>query len=151
MKFSYKDTMTGMIKNLKNAHQGSLEKALTIGGLALWQDTVNESPKPPVDTGNLRGSGALFVNSKDKSSMSPVGSRAPGVTTSHQTKQNAFVFGLDTPYAARLHEMAPYKTHRRPEANSDSGPKFLESKVVHNKDEYAEIVAREYFKNAGIL
>lgn len=130
-----KELENGLNTLAKNADMVR-DKGLEQAGLALWDDTMNIEPKPPVDTGNLRGAGTLFVGTKNIKSEG-------AATRSHSGKKGTATFGIDTPYAAYQHELPQMNNHNRPEANSGVGPKFIESKLSRFRDDYTEIAAKE--------
>ena len=141
MKFDIKtiDTLTPGLKDLDDKTPGMVDQALTDAGMLLWDRVVNMAPKPPLLTGNLRGSGALFVSSK-KIMEVPSGVVVKGSPTSSQTtpKGEAW-FGLDTPYTAYQHELAMYKSHTVEGINQDSGPKFISVKLGRYKNDFAKL------------
>lgn len=136
--FTAINTITPSMSRLDNALPGMRDQALADAGMVLWERVVNSEPKPPIDTGNLRGSGALFVNSRLITMKPPVESKG-NPTTTQTTPQGEAWFGLDTPYTAYQHELAQYITHRRPGANADAGPKFISLKIQRYKNDFAKV------------
>ena len=117
-------------------------KALGIVGQAIINDAVNVAPKPPVKTGLLRSSHFFQVGNKVVK-----GEKAKGASTS--TGELELVVGFNTEYAAKIHETYtgnyPDTTQGRisKSRNTDSGKKFLSSKIERNRGEYKQILERE--------
>lgn len=140
IKFSLVKTRSDMstqLKLIQKQKEQVKEQALAKAGLAIIEDIVNVRPKPPIDTGFLRGSWGVFVGSTKIES-------GPNGPESHAGKRGELTAGLSTPYAARLHELPKFKTHKKPEINQDSGPKFVEEKLARFKEEYMRIIADDF-------
>lgn len=105
-------------KVIKNTIPSLAHKGLFNASNAAFTDTKNEQPYLPRDIGDLEGSWEVHKPSN---------------------LQDLFVeFGFNIIYAARLHEDGkPGWNWTRP----GSGPKYLESKLIRNKDRYMKIVA----------
>lgn len=98
--------------------------------VALLDDAMNEEPMVPLDEGTLRGSGSTYVEPKGFAKISGV-------------------VGFNTPYAAYQHEGIRDDGSRPVEnySHEGTGAKFLETKMMVNKDKYIAIardaIARE--------
>jgi hypothetical protein len=85
-------------------------------------DADYEQPYLPVDKGDLRGSKKI-----SKSELAGSGVSIEG--------------GFNSPYAAKWHELEPTKAERINWSRAGSGPKFLESKLIRNRNKYMKITA----------
>lgn len=119
--------------------------------LALLADIINESPRPPIASGYLWASGVVIVENR-------VIYSGNGIMTaqgSKPVKQKSFrapsgdagnlsgIVGLNTPYAARMHEGIGVKYNLGPGSRQAGGvgPKFMESKVLRFGKKYIGIIA----------
>jgi hypothetical protein len=133
-------------------------KAKTAMGLQLINNIVNGSPResvvPPVKTGLLRGSGSVFVGSKLVHTTQKVKGQG-NPNTVHSAPIDTVTVGLDTSYAAKLHEM-PFSEEPRKGAwspgffsrqSGNVGNKFVEKHLQADGSEliklYAEVVKKE--------
>lgn len=83
-------------------------------------DAILEEPRAPHDTGNLWRSQLI---------------EAPQI----KLGEISIEVGFDADYAAAVHEMpAPYKDPKM----AGSGPKYLEAKLIKNKEKYMAELAR---------
>jgi len=116
----------------------AIEQGLGRAGLQLLTDAVIQEPTAPLDEGWLRGSASLFVGGKKKA-VPPKG-RKGKEANSDDTRQgkgdNIAVAGFNVPYAARLHE-----EHWTPRREKSSGRKYLEKKLIGNRQTYFKIMA----------
>ena len=133
---------------INNAVPALVRKGMTLAGMRLLEDAIMESPTVPIDEGTLRGSGSVFVGNAHVGDSQNVGGNP---TPSHDFAdegedhhQITATVGFNTPYAARLHEHPEFEF-----TNSDSGGKFLESKMTRNRDRYMRIVADTVKAGAG--
>ena len=140
--FNVSDSMTPALRRLAAKYPEQRDAGLVEAGLAIWGDAVNVAPKPPVDTGLLRGSGNLSVSGKDISPPSGV-EKDSSASAGAEGKPGQVVFGFNTPYAHRLHELGHYASHAVPGINGDSGPQFLRSKISRYKNDYVQLVAKK--------
>ncbi|MCX5657850.1 MAG: hypothetical protein NTZ48_06475, partial [Candidatus Omnitrophica bacterium] len=114
------------------------EKGMGRAGLQLQNDAVMQRPTVPIKEGTLRGSGSVFVQNKlvGISSFGKPGKANTEHSESIPRGAIVAVVGFNTPYAAKLHEGVDFKF-----SEPSSGPKYLESKLIANKEIYMEIVA----------
>lgn len=89
-------------------------------GPRVIRDAIEEEPRAPHLTGHL------WRNQKFEMS----------ITFADEIKLEV---GFNVPYAAALHEMEKAVNWTL----AGSGPKYLESKLIKNKDEYYSILAKE--------
>ena len=118
-----------------------VEKGLGKSMLQLLNDCVMEIPTVPLREGWLRGSGSIFVQNKLIATSRNAPSAKSKYANEHHTEAiNKYSFigviGYNTPYAARVHE-GIYFHFREP----SSGAKYLESKLLRNRELYVEIIA----------
>lgn len=129
-------------------------KAAGIAGARLWQDIVHEEPRPHILTGYTRNSISLHVDGKLRNApeRGPITSTYDGkTTTSGQANIPASVseggmtavVAVNSPYAAKLHELPPSSLGPRSASDGGVGPKFVESKLIKNQERYVKIFARE--------
>jgi len=114
------------------------ERGIATAGMQLLNDAIMEQPTVPIKEGWLRGSGSVFVQNK-LCYVSPFGKpemSAKDCAESIGPGQIVGVVGFNVPYAARLHEGIDFHF-----TEPSSGPKFLESKLLRNKDRYMKIIA----------
>ncbi len=137
-KIDFSDFQRRMRKLSREVMPEAAEAGVARAGLQLLNDSVMERPTVPIREGWLRGSGSVFV----QNSLIAVSSYGkPGkanLDLSEYIPPDMIVayVGFNTPYAARLHESMDFH-FREP----SSGPKFLESKLLRNKEAYGEIIA----------
>lgn len=136
MKIKLTNTITSGINKLAKQMGSSTAEAMEIAALALAQDAVDQAPSVPVDTGNLRGSWAVYVNGNIIASGNKAD--APAKIASGGKISAGVAFSAD--YALYQHEGIHFK-HRK--SSPTPGAKFLEVKLISNKDQYREIIARE--------
>lgn len=111
-------------KVTKDVIPPSAEKGLFNAAAELIHDSKSEPPQAPRDIGDLWGSGIV---QKPKSSPSEISVKC----------------GFTEKYAHRHHEVPPgtYKYTITPGVCDQPGPKFMESKMIKNKEKYIKIVA----------
>lgn len=103
----------------KEIPEASANMAFKVAGMVI-RDAILEEPKAPHKTGNL------WRNQKIEQ---------PKIEKGEITIE----LGFDTEYAAAVHELpAPYKDPTM----AGSGPKFLEAKLIKNKEKYMAEIAR---------
>lgn len=138
IKFNTDDFDKKTTKLLKQSFPENLERALGVAMLSLMNDCINEVPTVPLKEGWLRGSVSVFVNNKFS------GNKDNGKTDYMNKDHNGAipkdsfvgVIGFNAPYAARLHEGIGFKF-----TEPSSGAKYLESKLLANRERYLRIVA----------
>jgi len=113
LSFYFKDTLTpGLIalkdklKMGKGAGADFHVKSEVAHQFLTWcnNGSSNESTKPPIDTGNLRGSASIFVGPvciQDTRGQEGVGTPA---TVGGESSMDVITIVYNTAYAARLHE-----------------------------------------------
>lgn len=103
------------------ARTSILAAAMVIG------DSIMEVPRCPHDTGNLWRSQKI---------------ESPEIKRGEVTIE----LGFDADYAAAVHELpAPYK---KPDLKG-SGPKYLEAKLIKNKEKYMAFIAAGIRRKGG--
>lgn len=158
MKFEFKSS--DISKNMKDFMERSdRAERIALGrvGLAINQDTIQEEPKPPFDTGYLRGSQFMYVMGKKAELGNAIQGTVPA-TVPVQPNTLTVEVGLNTPYAKYQHEnlgksIFPARFFSRsgqPKDTAGVGGKFLEAKLARFKDDYAKLFAETYKKEAGL-
>ena len=157
MKFSFDDKLTKGIEKAKQSQEKAIKMALGRVGLAILEDTVQQEPKPPFETGFLRGAQFMHVMGQSKPVPDAIQSGAPAKVDIQAGTFEVSV-GLNTPYAMAQHEnlkdagsWEPGTVSKRgtPKDPSGIGGKFLESKLARYKDEYANVFANTFAKFWG--
>jgi len=98
------------------------EKGLFEAMSEACHDADAEKPYIPFKEGHLKGSEKIRRPKRTKGEISVLG-------------------GFNIGYAARLHEMEPTRAARINWTRPGSGPKYLEAKLIRNRDKYMKITA----------
>lgn len=167
MKFSItKNNLPDRIKKMNASQDRAVKMALGRVGLAILQDSVQENPKPPFETGFLRGAIFMYVEGENvpakgqkkqgkvyNSKGKVVGTLLNDPPSSIPNDRGFYTVnvGFNTPYAKAQHENLgtdwfPTVISKRgtPKDQSDVSGKFLESKLARFKNRYAEIFAKTF-------
>jgi len=118
----FSDFEKGFNDLVKNAIPPDAEKGLFNAAAAMLKDADEEIPMTPRKEGHLRGEKKI----------------ENVLTTKGEISVTA---GFNKEYAASLHEMPKEAGDKINWTLPGSGPKFLETKMVRNKQKYMEIVA----------
>lgn len=118
LSFNFTNFNKGFTKIVMNTIPKLAEEGLFIAGARLIKDAIMQEPRAPHLTGHLWRNQLIKAIKDDRQII--------GVSA-----------GFNVPYAARLHE-AP---NNWAWTLKGSGPKFLESKLAVNKDNYMELAA----------
>lgn len=89
------------------AHLKANEKALEKTSFVILSDVLNKSPRPPILTSALWGSGSVFVGSRPVAfakDLSALISRAEPNTDLSETDQQKITIGFNIVYAEPMHE-----------------------------------------------
>lgn len=116
-----------------------IERGLGVAMIDLLNDCIMEVPTVPIREGWLRGSGSVFVQNK-LAGVSTAGK--PGMANADHSEMLSSgefmgVIGFNTPYASKMHEGVTLHF-----TEPSSGAKYLESKLIVNRDFYMSEVAR---------
>jgi hypothetical protein len=128
-------------KKFKEIVKRTIPERVEIGfgraALQLLNDCVIEVPTVPIKEGWLRGSGSVFVQNKliGESSFGKPGRANTEYSETIGEHQFVGIVGFNTSYAARLHEGIDFHF-----TEPSSGAKYLESKLMRNKNRYMEII-----------
>jgi len=136
--FNDEDFQRKMKNIVNNAMPEAVEKGLGVAVLQLLNDCIMEVPTVPIKEGWLRGSGSAFAQNK-LVAISKHGK--PGKANQDHSEHISYgnyvgVVGFNVPYASRLHEGIDMNF-----TDPSSGAKYLESKLIRNKDTYFKIIA----------
>jgi len=104
------------------------EKGLFEAMNQLLTDAIEEPPQAPFELGDLWGS--------------PAGTVKTGIEGNHIFA----IGGFNIEYAARWHEAEPGTIKWTKTGAKQPGPKYLQSKMIRNKDKYMWITARSIKK-----
>jgi len=136
------------------------ERGLGAAGLQLEADTVKYAPTVPQKESTLRGSASVFVQNKlIQESVGAIKGSKPGQhATDHseplKKDEMVAVIGFNSPYAAYQHEGRRQDGSHVVKQYSDAegsqpGPKFLETPLSDNREQYMGRVAHEIKKTLG--
>lgn len=159
-KISGADKFVQQLGKMNQGLKTAVSKSLGVVGLAILEDTIQQEPKPPFETGYLRGAQFMYVQGvkrsvPDAKSTSKDGKYQNNPPATAETKVGQFTLevGLNTPYAKYQHEELGFSifptiaSKRNTVKNTqDVNGKFLELKLLRNKEEYAQIFADEFTK-----
>jgi hypothetical protein len=144
--FYIKENISSGIAKFKASNPKVQEEALVKAGLQLLNWIVNGSPKesvvPPVLTGQLRGSGSVFVGNKFISAT-PDQSGKGEPNTSYNAPNNVITVGFNTSYAAKLHETA-WNPGVGSQRSGNVGNKFIRKHLAADKDLLFSFIAKIY-------
>lgn len=157
LEVDYTDGVSARLQALAKAFPKAGARAVGVAGARLWQDIIHEEPRPHIMTGYTRNSISLHVAGKlrNNPSRGPETNTYDGKTyTSGQSSVPSSVseggmeavVAVNSPYAARLHELPPDNLGPRSRADSGVGPKFVEAKIIRNQDRYVKIFAEQFSK-----
>lgn len=144
----------GLKRLMERAFPLAVERALAEAGGQVLNDAVMQVPSVPLDEGTLRGSGSVFVQNRLTETSESLGSNGtPCRDHVEAIGRNEFVavIGFNTPYAAYQHEGVradgshPVVNYSEP----GSGPKFLEAKLIDQKEVYGRVIAARIKKELG--
>ena len=119
----FSDFEKGFNHLVKNAVPPDAEKGLFEAAAEMLRDAKEEVPKAPFKEGHLWGSTADTIKTK---------------ITHNEISVEC---GFNIEYAAKLHEMPKEAGDKISWSLPGSGPKYLETKMVRNKQKYMEVVA----------
>ena len=121
---------------------GAGETGLFKGMAAMLRDADDEAPQTPKDKGDLRASKEIEVHTP--------GMRAEGIKTVKKAEATLFskeisvTGGFNKDYAKKVHEAEPgtIKFQVKHANIQNPGSKFLESKMIKNRERYMKIAAK---------
>ena len=136
------------------------ERGLGAAGLQLERDSAMQPPTVPQLDSTLRGSASVFVQNKllPESVGAIKGSKPGQHATDHKEPlkkgEMVAVIGFNSPYAAYQHEGQRQDGSHVVKQYSDTegsqpGPKFLETPLSDNREQYMGRVAHEIKKALG--
>lgn len=139
-------------------YQQNLVKAMGQAGMMLLNEAVMDAPTVPMETGDLRGSGSVFVNGKLTGTSENQGSGgSPARSVEYQARPGEVIchMGFNTVYAAVMHEgrwqtgpMAGVEIRNWSEPNS--GKFFLSAKLAANGEKYVGVAVEEARRMTGM-
>lgn len=144
-----KDEWTDNFKFLINEYPNQAQIALGFGALALWQDILTEAPTPHILTGYTQGSisvhvGGVLKNPDDVSQGSSLATEPmPPIPRKITQEKLEAIVAVNSPYAARLHELPPTSLGPRSKLDGSVGPKFVEAKLSKNGEKYIRLIANK--------
>ena len=111
----------------------------------------NSSRTPPVLTGDLRGSGSVFVGNKMIQDSKGASKGTPNTTYSENP--DTITIGFNTEYATKIHEnLEPaggLQLGTKSREAGDAGGKFVEEHLDADKESLLEIYAKFFKKDTG--
>lgn len=119
---------------VQKAIPGAADRGLFNAAAEALRDADKEPPQTPMDKGDLRGSKTIETSS---------GMRTKGIKTVKKSisfRKLSVNMGFNIFYAAKVHESTGMKFVVRYKPIQNPGPKYLETKLVRNKEKYIKIV-----------
>lgn len=152
MKGKLKITMNlAPLKKLQRQSSKAFEKAMQRGAIQFlnWCNTgsKNESRKPPIKWGVLRGSSSAFVGGKlvriFPQQITPGGKERPTPATSHGAIGLVITWVWNTIYAAKMHEWkGRWGKFTRQDMNA--GNKWLEKHLQKDRNDLIKMISLEF-------
>jgi len=153
MSFRFKIDTKGLDKGVRvtvNRAEKAMKSVLFKTGIDILDDSNNEAPKPPIQFGDLRGSGAVVVKNGPRISPEPgkggtteTGQRVepPDVMQPDESgmAEHSVRVSYNVEYALKLHESPNWKPREHPAAPGESsniGHKWLETSLKKNIGTY---------------
>lgn len=137
MRFDATEFFQGL-KLADPAVKAAAEKGMGAAGLQLLNDCIMEPPTVPIDTGDLRGSGSVFVQGQLVGTSPPQGPDATPARDDDARPAGDEILarvGFNKPYAAKWHETPAH--FQEPSA----GNNYLGAKLAAHKEEYFQTAA----------
>jgi hypothetical protein len=116
----------------------AVERGMGQAGLQWLHDAIQEPPTVPIDTGDLRGSGTVFLQGQLLGTSPAQGPNATPATDDDVRPDAGEILvrvGFNKPYAAKWHEVPA--NFQEPSA----GNKYLEAKAAAHGKEYLQTAA----------
>jgi hypothetical protein len=133
------------------AFRQAMEKAMI--QFLTWCNTgsMNETRKPPIRFGVLRGSSSAFVGNKlvKTYQQAVTGNERPTPATSCSAKDLVGTVVYNTEYATRMHE-SKYKPGPYSAQDGDAGNKWLEKHLDKDRNDLMKVIGMEFKKQTGI-
>ena len=156
---SVKNTTTIKLRELKTKTMPELaKKALGQAGLRAIRDIVLEAPRPPLETGFLRGSGVVYVEEKQVITSDRIGGNTGAKkgdvpSTNPQAEKLTLTIAMNTSYASAMdQELEPEGNKKsRFEQDSQIGGGFMSKKIADKKyqDTWTKIMANVFKEELG--
>lgn len=162
MKGSLKLTMNlAPLKRLQKKSPAAFKKAMEKGAIQFlnWANngSKNESRKPPIRWGVLRGSSSAFVGSKlvqiFSQQITPGGKERPTPATSHEATGLVIIWVWNTNYAKKMHEWGKKAKERWGKftlQDTDAGRKWLEKHLIKDKKDLMKMISLEFGQETGM-
>lgn len=143
------------LKKLQKQSPQHFDKAMQKGAIQFltWANngSKNESRKPPIRWGVLRGSSSAFVGDKLVQTFRiPIKSgadEAPSPLKDYKGKELVITWIWNTDYAAKMHEWKG-GWGKFTEQDGDAGNKWLEKHLRADRDDLMKMIAIEFKKEA---
>ena len=146
--------MTFVLPGLKKLQRRSpiaFNKAMQVAGIQFlnWANngSKNESRKPPIRYGVLRGSSSVFVGSK-LVKVQPQSIKEHGIATparNHNGRPDSLTVVWNTDYAKKMHEWKG-GWGKFTKQDTDAGNKWLEKHLQKDRKDLVKLVALEVKK-----
>lgn len=143
--FNLKMSLGEGLKKLKLQSPGAFQKSMEIGALTFleWSangTSPNDSSRPPIHDGFLRGSGSAFVGSKFVGVVEGQDNRE--ATRQYSGKDNEMTVGYNADYAEAMHE-------KNYSAKKDGERKWLENHINNDKESLYDTITNQFKKELG--
>lgn len=141
-------SLSDNLKKLQRKSPDAFHQAMKVGGLQFleWSSngSVNDSSRPPIREGFLRGSGSAFVGS-ELVGITDGDNRDANRSYNSQDK-NQLTVGYNSVYARKMHEDPDY------EVQKDGDKKWLENHIMNDKEALYKAIEIQFEKElAGFL
>ena len=143
------------LKKLQKKSPEAFRKAAEIGAIQFlnWANngSKNESRKPPIKWGVLRGSSSCFVGSElvEIFSINVSGEKGATPARSYRAKDLVITWVWNTDYAAKMHEWKG-GWGKATERDIDAGNKWLEKHLAKDRNDLIIVIGKEYKKVSGL-
>lgn len=142
--------MERRLKVLIDKSPAAWRKAKEIGAIQFltWANngSANESRKPPIATGFLRGSSSAFVGGKLVGVNQQENNQE--ANRDHSEKEGVITWGWNADYATRMHE-TEYNLGEHSQRDGDSGNKWLEKHLKADRFNLMKVLSIEFKKEVG--
>lgn len=145
------------LKKLQRESPTAFKKAQKKGAIQFlnWANngSGNESRKPPIKWGVLRGSSSAFVGSTFVKTFPQIvqsgASEVPTPATSYGGKDLVITWVWNTDYAAKMHE-TKYNPGPFTRQDGNAGPKWLERHLRRDKQDLMKLITKEFKKETRL-
>lgn len=148
----------GPLKRLAKKSPTLFKKAKKIGAIQFltWANngSSNESRKPPIKWGVLRGSSSAFVGNElveifQQTVASGSAEKASPAISMGASSPKIITWVWNVNYAVRMHE-ASYSLGPKSAQDGDSGNKWVEKHLKADREDLIKVIGKEFKRLAGL-